>query len=462
MPSRRCLWQAPAMACSATAAAVVCRKPAMGAVHGDMWKQNRIGWNGSSFHEWRDSKVSRVSSSRVVCFAALGGRATSEEERWQREEARWLREEARWLREEARWEEERKAWAQESQAMAEEVRALKREIEQLRVETMEGRRPSSNGASLSALMSGLKQVLQSLPQTGESKSTPFPQEFPAVSETPALTFESSGNSDVFSNVGSSIPSMSEFSIDLVSEASSASASALQGSRPGTVSSSHPKSRKLLKKGAEGDEVKLLQDALAALGFYSGEEEMEFAMFSNETESAVKAWQASIGALEDGILSTDLLDYLFGRSGNSSPPTENPKTSPQAAKPKPSPSAESSEQRKTFAEDKRDVEGTVHEDIAPNRRVFLLGENRWEEPGRLFAKPSNNGTPSGPRPVFAEKCFSCRGEGVTMCTECEGTGELNVEDQFLEWVEDGSRCPYCEGSGAVPCDVCTGIGAISTM
>lgn len=396
-----------------------------------------------------------------MCFAALGGGARSEEERWQREEARWLREEARWLREEARWEEERKAWAQESQAMAEEVRVLKREIEQLRVETMEGRRPSPNAASLSALMSGLKQVLQSLPPTAEPKSTPLAQELSSVSDTPALTFESSGHSDSFSDIGSSIPSMSEFSIDLVSESSSAAAAAPQGSRPGTVSSSHPKARKLLKKGADGDEVKLLQDALAALGFYSGEEEMEFAMFSNETESAVKAWQASIGALEDGILSTDLLDYLFGSSSRSSPPTENPKTSPQAAKPNPPPPAESSEQRKTFAENKRDVEGTMEKDIAPNRRVFLLGENRWEEPARLFAKPSNNGTPSGPRPVLAEKCFSCRGEGVTMCTECEGTGELNVEDQFLEWVEEGSKCPYCEGTGAVPCDICAGIGAIST-
>jgi hypothetical protein len=35
----------------------------------------------------------------------------------------------------------------------------------------------------------------------------------------------------------------------------------------------------------------------------------------------------------------------------------------------------------------------------------------------------------------------------------------VEEQFLDWVEEGAKCPYCEGSSAVPCDVCSGLGAI---
>ncbi len=119
-----------------------------------------------------------------------------------------------------------------------------------------------------------------------------------------------------------------------------------------------------------------------------------------------------------------------------------------------------------------MESSQEVDIAPNRRVFLLGENRWEEPGRLgrsLLSATANGAPAAPatstssqgadRAVgMPERCFSCKGEGVMMCTECEGTGDLNVEDQFLDWVEEGAKCPYCEGSGAVPCNVCLGLGA----
>lgn len=46
-------------------------------------------------------------------------------------------------------------------------------------------------------------------------------------------------------------------------------------------------------------------------------------------------------------------------------------------------------------------------------------------------------------------------------ECEGTGDLNVEEQFLEWVEENAKCPYCEGSGSVSCDVCLGGRALKS-
>jgi len=117
-------------------------------------------------------------------------------------------------------------------------------------------------------------------------------------------------------------------------------------------------------------------------------------------------------------------------------------------------------KKTFAEDKRDVEDTQESEVAANRRVFLLGENRWEEPGRLRPRAATSNGAQSAAPSSEEKCFSCKGEGMCMCTECEGTGELNVEDQFLDWVEEGAKCPYCEGSGATPCDVCLGKGAIA--
>jgi peptidoglycan hydrolase-like protein with peptidoglycan-binding domain len=38
---------------------------------------------------------------------------------------------------------------------------------------------------------------------------------------------------------------------------------------------------------------LQQEALQKLGFYSGEEDMEFSSFSSGTERAVKTWQVSL-------------------------------------------------------------------------------------------------------------------------------------------------------------------------
>ncbi|KAH7439998.1 hypothetical protein KP509_04G086900 [Ceratopteris richardii] len=92
------------------------------------------------------------------------------------------------------------------------------------------------------------------------------------------------------------------------------------------------------------------------------------------------------------------------------------------------------------------------------RVYLLGENRWEEPDRLASKNMN----SVASRELGEQCFSCKGQGRTMCTECEGTGELNVEEQFLEWAEEGAKCPYCEGNGVIDCDVCAGSGLTPTV
>ena len=39
-------------------------------------------------------------------------------------------------------------------------------------------------------------------------------------------------------------------------------------------------------------LRLWQEALEKLGFYSGEEDMEFSSFSSGTERAVKTWQVS--------------------------------------------------------------------------------------------------------------------------------------------------------------------------
>ncbi|KAG0555741.1 hypothetical protein M758_11G000100 [Ceratodon purpureus] len=407
----------------------------------------------------------RASPSRISATAG-------EEDRWLREEQRWLREEQRWLREEARWNAERRL-------MADELALLRREVELLRAQVHERRTFSTGAATLPSVVASLKQLVQSLPveprpniEFVEEEEFASPVSF---SDRPSsLTLGSSERTSAPSLSPSlSIPSMSEFSIDLMMD-SSAEAAAV---RP--ISASFRE----LRKGAEGEEVKMLQEALEELGFYSGEEEIEYSMFSSGTETAVKTWQASIGVREDGIASPNLLATLFGKSkpyrngssnggnvvvqtGDQSDPWKAPSSSAATAS-----MGSDIGRKKTFAEDKRDVESTEDGDIAPNRRVFLLGENRWEEPGRL-GRPSSkpNGAaaiaPSstsisklGSRAVGTDKCFSCKGEGAMMCTECEGTGDLNVEDQFLDWVEEGAKCPYCEGSGAVPCDVCLGLGAV---
>ncbi|KAI5314450.1 hypothetical protein L3X38_043626 [Prunus dulcis] len=56
-----------------------------------------------------------------------------------------------------------------------------------------------------------------------------------------------------------------------------------------------KSRNALRKGSEGEEVRAMQEALQKLGFYWGEEDMEFSSFSSGTERAVMTWQASLDA-----------------------------------------------------------------------------------------------------------------------------------------------------------------------
>lgn len=30
-------------------------------------------------------------------------------------------------------------------------------------------------------------------------------------------------------------------------------------------------------------------------------------------------------------------------------------------------------------------------------------------------------------------------------------------QFMEWIDEGAKCPYCEGLGYTICDVCDGDG-----
>ncbi|CAL8137736.1 unnamed protein product [Prunus armeniaca] len=54
----------------------------------------------------------------------------------------------------------------------------------------------------------------------------------------------------------------------------------------------------------------MQEASQKLGFYLGEEDMEFSSFSSGTERAVKTWQASLDAPQDGIVTAELLEQLY--------------------------------------------------------------------------------------------------------------------------------------------------------
>lgn len=53
--------------------------------------------------------------------------------------------------------------------------------------------------------------------------------------------------------------------------------------------------------------------------------------------------------------------------------------------------------------------TVNEYTESEHRVFLLGENRWEDSSRLTNK--NNMNSKG---VLTSKCITCNGEGHLLC------------------------------------------------
>ncbi|VVB01279.1 unnamed protein product [Arabis nemorensis] len=209
-----------------------------------------------------------------------------------------------------------------------------------------------------------------------------------------------------------------------------------------------KKRRTLKVGSEGEEVQALQEALLKLGFYSGEEDMEFSSFSSGTASAVKTWQASLGIREDGIMTAELLQRLFmDQKTDEDTKTEKDEASTMKQEEAGNGAVKTqvSEQQQSIIKDPSDREVNVSQ-----HRVFLLGENRWEDPSRLN-KPVDRSKSTDTK----TKCITCRGEGRLMCLECDGTGEPNIEPQFMEWIGEDTKCAYCEGLGYTVCDVCDG-------
>lgn len=339
--------------------------------------------------------------------AVLPARATGGASSWEeREEARWLREEQRWLREEQRWLREESRWRAEREALLAEVAALR-----LRLRALEGARPDHLAVAVDAVVS-----------PAPPPAVPAPQPRPALVEEAAAV-------EVEVEVRKEVVVVQEKKVAAKAEAAVSGAGASE-------------SRRTLRTGAEGEDVRAMQEALQKLGFYSGEEDMEYSSFSSGTERAVKTWQATVGASENGVMTSELLEWLF--SGKTGEDVKTKDGTNGAAVPAVTGIAE---ERKTAV-----AENGVSGVGVSEHRVFLLGENRWEDPTRLT---QNKKTASTGTSASTKTCISCRGEGRLMCLECDGTGEPNIEPQFLEWVGEDTKCPYCEGIGSILCDVCDG-------
>lgn len=215
-------------------------------------------------------------------------------------------------------------------------------------------------------------------------------------------------------------------------------------------------RATLRKGSEGDEVRVMQEALQKLGFYCGDEDTEYSMFSSGTERAIKTWQATLRVPEDGIMTAELLEklYMDQKSPGSTVKADIERNDTAILQKEFLNGAAVTSVTEISDIQQRVVkgEGVAEVDVTHNR-VFLLGENRWEDPSRLVGRNKQVG--GGTNTDATTKCISCRGEGRLLCTECDGTGEPNIEEQFMEWVDEGGKCPYCEGLGYSICDVCDG-------
>ncbi|CAN0875517.1 Protein disulfide isomerase pTAC5, chloroplastic [Linum grandiflorum] len=327
---------------------------------------------------------------------------------WLREEQRWLREEQRWLREEQRWFRERDSLLTEIQSLKLRIQALE---DRISVSGTDGLHDP--GANVGPLLQVLKET-SLIPESGSSANP--------------IVLEETKEEEEEETAESAPPALI---VDVERE---------------------EKVRKALKMGNEGDEfcgciLSLLQEALSELGFYSGEEDMEYSWFSSGTERAVKTWQATLSVPEDGIMSTELLERLYKSTRTDAvTPTDKKRDEDGNGAAVPSVTEISDMQKKVVKE-----EGGREAGMSKHR-VFLLGENRWEEPSRLVGK-SKEGNVNMVRKVT--KCLTCRDEGRLMCTECDGTGEPNIEPQFMEWIGEDTKCAYCEGQGFTICDACQG-------
>uniref|UniRef100_A0A3B6DHS4 Peptidoglycan binding-like domain-containing protein n=1 Tax=Triticum aestivum TaxID=4565 RepID=A0A3B6DHS4_WHEAT len=368
----------------------------------------------SSFHRPHHRPCPRRAVLQLVRSAASSSSSSAWEER---EEARWLREEQRWLREEQRWLREESRWRAEREALLAEITALR-----LRLRALEPLPPAA------------KPVPPPAPAARVAPPPPPPAPAARVAPPPPPPAPAARVAPPPPPAPAPVAEEVEVRKEVVVVEEKAKA------KPKPKAGAGSGKKRALRVGSEGEEVRAMQEALEKLGFYSGEEDTEFSSFSTGTERAVKTWQASIGTTEDGLMTSELLEMLFtgrteddirkeGVNGALVPPVTE------------------------TAEVQQPVEGKIDYN---KHRVYLLGENRWEDPSRLTKKDKPI---SGSTAASTKQCITCRGEGRLLCLECDGTGEPNIEPQFLEWVGEDTKCPYCEGLGYTICDVCQGINTV---
>ncbi|OMO93057.1 hypothetical protein CCACVL1_06648 [Corchorus capsularis] len=361
--------------------------------------------------------LSHSSPRLFLCFSSSSPNSSN----FEREEIRWLREEQRWLREEQRWLREEQRWLNERESLLRQISELK-----LQVQALENRN-SVQGASVPETISRIGALLQVLTEKNRIAEN--------GESTREMVLEEVKEKEVIVEEG----------VRVLEERKE------KGEEKKIE-------RKALRVGSEGEQVREMQEALQKLGFYSGEEDMEYSSFSSGTERAVKTWQVSLGAREDGIMTVELLQRLFKEQQITSSSSSNIADQEIASATIPEKEGtngaaiasltEISEiQQKVVKE-----EGSTKTEVSQHR-VFLLGENRWEEPSRIGGRDKQD--KESKNKDTTTKCHACRGEGRLMCAECDGTGEPNVEPQFLEWVDEGANCPYCDGLGYTVCDVCQG-------
>ncbi|CAL5347609.1 unnamed protein product [Camellia sinensis] len=346
-------------------------------------------------------------SRSLICFSL----PPSNNSNYQREEARWLREEQRWLREEQRWLRQESLWHAERESLIREISALK-----LRIRELESHQSEFKGVSVLEVVKKVAALLQGVKEGEVGKNVNWIAE--------------SGSS--------AVPMVLEVVKEVIGEGKEVK-------------------RTTLRKGSEGEDVRAIQEALHKLGFYSGEEDMEYSSFSSGTERAVKTWQATLGAPEDGIMTAELQERLYIEQqigGSVLAVNADPKGNDRTDLPKEVTNGAVVASITEISEIQRTVvEEAVTEIEVSHERVFLLGENRWEDPSRLTGRNKQVGADKSKDSTT--RCLSCQGVGRVLCAECDGTGEPNIEPQFLEWIDDGAKCPYCDGLRFTICDVCEG-------
>ncbi|KAF9605129.1 hypothetical protein IFM89_014120 [Coptis chinensis] len=265
------------------------------------------------------------------CFSLVSASSSNNpSSSWEREEIRWLREEQRWIREEQRWVREETRWSAERESLVQEIDHLKKQVQAL--ERQKSSSVSENVSSVDNILKVLKEVDLSTVNKNlisESGSGPIPMILESEKEE--------------------VKEMRDFDSGVNEE--------MKKRKNKRISS--------LRKGSEGVEVHAMQEALQNLGFYSGEEDMEFSSFSSGTERAVKTWQASLGACEDGIMTAELLEKLFMEQGAVDPNFHESTNGASVAS-----VTEVLEIKQNFIK-----ENEVAEFEASHHRVFLLGENR---------------------------------------------------------------------------------------